>query len=133
MQRIRGKNSRARREAGFSVLEVTIALAITASVLLASAASFLASIAAVSSAERTSRGAVFAQTVMEDLAAQPYENLLTFNGNRIYDEATAGASRYAVDLTVFTTTVNLIQIRAAVTDLKTGRELTRLSTLRTLR
>jgi len=112
---------------------VTIALAITASVLLASAASFLASIAAVSSAERTSRGAVFAQTVMEDLAAQPYENLLTFNGNRIYDEATAGASRYAVDLTVFTTTVNLIQIRAAVTDLKTGRELTRLSTLRTLR
>ena len=127
------KGARARVRAGFTVLEVTIALAITATLLLASAASFLSSIAAVNSAGRTSRGAVFAQTVMEDLAAQPYENLLAFNGNRIYDQATAGASRYAVDLTVFTTTVNLIQVRAALTDLRTGRELVRVSTLRTLR
>ena len=123
----------ARARSGFTVLEVTIAMAITSTVLLASAASFLSSMSAVHSAERTSRGAVFAETVMEDLDAQPYANLLAFNGNRIYDQATAGASHFAADLTVFTTSVNLLQLRAAVTDLRTGRELVRLTTLRALR
>jgi Tfp pilus assembly protein PilV len=115
------------------VLEVTIAMSITATILLASAAAFLSSIATVKSAERTSRGAIFAETVMEDLAAQPYANLLTFNGNRIYDDATVARAHYAVDLTVFTAAIDLIQLRAVLTDLRTGRELARMTTLRTNR
>ena len=113
-----------------TVLEVTIALAITATVLMASAAAFMSSIASVNSAQRTSRGALFAQTVMEDLGAQPYGSLMAFNGNTIYDQATAGISHFSVDLTVFSAAVDLIQVRAVLTDMHTGRELARLTTLR---
>ncbi|HTF87832.1 MAG TPA: hypothetical protein VK843_05440 [Planctomycetota bacterium] len=113
-----------------TVLEVTIALAITSTVLLASGAAFMSSIASVNSAQRTSRGALFAQTVMEDLAAQPYANLAAFNGNTIFDEANAADSHFSVGLTVFTAAVDLIQVRAVIRDLHTGRELGRLTTLR---
>ncbi len=113
-----------------TVLEVTIALAITATVLLASAAAFMTSIAAVNSAQRTSRGALFAETVMEDLGAQPYANLAAFNGNTMFDGATLATSQFTVGLTIFTVAVDLIQVRAVLTDRHTGRELGRLTTLR---
>jgi len=126
----RGGRSSRKSLAGMTVLEVTIALAITATVLLASAAAFMSSIASVNSAQRTSRAAVFAETVMEDLAAQPYSSLGAFNGNRIYDQATAGESQFAVDVTVFLAALDLQQVRGVLTDLRTNREIARFSTLR---
>ena len=128
-----GRRSRLGAKAGLTVLEVTIAMSITATVLLASAAAFTSSLASVNSAQRTLRGAAFAETVMEDLSAQPYDNLATFNGNRVYDEATAGASHYAVDVSVFAAAVDLIQVRATLTDLRTNRVLGRVTTLRSRR
>lgn len=126
-----GRKSPGRK--GMTVLEVTIAMSITATVLLASAAAFTSSIASVNSAQRTIRGAAFVDTVMEDLVAQPYANLATFNGNRVYDQATPAASQFAVDLTVFTAAVDLIQVRAAVTDLRTQRVVGSVTTLRSNR
>lgn len=129
----RGGEGRLARRAGMTLIEVTIALAVVATVLLASAGSFSQSITAVKNARRTSEAGAFLQTVMEDLSAQPYTNLLSFNGNRIYDGAAASSSNYSADLTVFTSSVDLIQVQAVVTDLQSGRELCRIATLRSNR
>lgn len=115
------------------MLEVTIALTIVSTLLMASAGAFLSSISAVNAAQRRSVATVFLATVMEDLSAQTYADLPTFNGNRIYDKPTAAASNYAVDLTVFLTAVDLQQVQAVLTDLRTNREVGRLTTLRARR
>ena len=126
---LRRKGSRA----GLSALEVTIAMTIVSTILLASAKAFSTNFTAVNTAQSMTRGAVFLETVMEDLSVQPYENLAAFNGNRIYDGATAQRSSYAVDLTVFLAAVDLQQVQAVLTDLRTNREIARLTTLRSRR
>lgn len=131
LQWMRGRKSRAR--AGISVIEVTIAMSVACTVLLASAGAFASSLNAVRSSERTNHATVFLETVMEDLSAQPYANLPAFNGNRIYDQATANRSNYAVDLTVFAAAVELQQIQASLVDLRTNQEIGRVTTLRSQR
>ena len=120
-----------RSRAGITLLEVTIAIIVIATVLLTSAGAFTTSLRGVNRAQLQSRGAVFLQTVMEDVGAQPYANLSAFNGNRIYDKATATTSNFSVDLTVFVAAVDLQQVRAVLTDLRTQRVLARVSTVRT--
>lgn len=127
------RNRGRRRRAGFSVLEVTIALLVVSTVLVSLTGAFLTSAQAVRTAKGTSRGAIFLQTVMEDLAAQPYSALLAFNGNRIYDHADQQHSNWSVDLAVFQSAVGLEQVDATLTDLRTGRIITRVSTLRSQR
>jgi hypothetical protein len=112
------------------VIEVTIAMSVACTVLLATAGAFASSLSAVRVSERTSQGTVFLETVMEDLSAQPYSDLPAFNGNRIYDQATANRSNYAVDLTVFVTAIELQRVEASLVDLRTNREIGRLITLR---
>lgn len=63
-------------------------------------------------------------------SAQPYDALPTFNGNRIYDQTTPSSSSYSVDLTVFLAALGLQQIQAVLVDLRTNRELCRVTTLR---
>ena len=116
-----------------TVLEVTIALTIVSTVLMASAGAFFTSIRAVDGAQRRSRATVFLETVMEDLSAQTYPNLAAFNGNRIFDQATLAQSNYAVDLTVFEVAVDLSQIQARLLDLRTNREISRATTQRSRR
>ena len=116
-----------------TVIEVTIALTIVCTILVAAAGGFWTSISAVKTAQKTSRATVFLETVMEDLSAQPYDSLLAFNGNRIYDQAAAANASYSVDLTVFLAAVDLEQIQAILTDLRTNREVARLTTLRSRR
>lgn len=113
-----------------SVLEVTIAIAIVSMILLSSASAFLGSLRGARQARDTSSGALFLQTVMEDLAAQPWASLTTFNGDQIYDQTTPARSNYRVDLSVFLASVDLVQIRAIVRDARTNREIGRLTTLR---
>jgi Tfp pilus assembly protein PilV len=119
--------------AGITVLEATIALAVVSTVLIASAGAFSSSLSSVTSSQRRSRGTVFLQTVMENLTAQPYDNLLTFNGNRIYDQNTMGASNYYVDVTVFTAATDLEQVQTVLRDMRTNREIGRVTTLRSKR
>ena len=116
--------------AGMTVLEVTIALTIVSTVLLASAGAFMSSLVAVNTAQRTSRATVFLETVMENLSAQAYDDLITFNGNRVYDQATAGASNYEADITVFLSAVDLLQVQVVLLDTRSGEEIGRLTTLR---
>lgn len=128
-----GKSRSLGERAGISVIEVTIAMTVSCTVLLATAGAFASSLSAVHSSQRTTQATVFLESVMEDLSAQTYDNLPAFNGNRIFDQATANRSNYAVDLTVFLASVDLQQIQATLTDLRTNREIGRLTTLRSRR
>lgn len=121
---------RSRSSSGLSLLEVTIAMSVILTILLASAGAFGSSISAVNSARRTSRASLFLETVMEDVAAQSYANLLAFNGNHVYDQATQAASEFEVELTVTQATVGMRRVDAIVTDLRNDREVGRVATLR---
>lgn len=128
-----GARRRWRASAGLTVLEVTIALSVISTVLLASAQALSSTISAVKTAQRTSCATVFLSTVMEDISAQSYDDLLAFNGNRIFDQQAAANSNYAVDLRVFVTSIDLRQIEAVLIDLRTNREIARVTTLRSKR
>lgn len=123
----------ARRRAGLTVLEITITLTIVTTVLMAAAGALLSSLSAVSNSARMSRATVFLETVMEDLSAQSYDNLLAFNGNTIYDQTTAANSSYSATLSVFTVQVNLRQVDVVLTDMRGNREIGRVTTLRSSR
>lgn len=125
---------RARRSrAGLSIVELTIAIAVLFTGLMATARTLASSITAVDAAQRTNRAAVFLETVMEDVAAQTYENLLALDGNSITDGATSQSSNYSVGLTVFQSAADLIQVEAQLSDLRTGKEIGRVTTLRARR
>jgi len=133
MGAFRQVSKRAVRRAGFSVLEVTIALLIVSTVLVSLTGSFLSSAEAVHKAQGTNRATVFLQSVMEDLSAQPFDALLSFNGNRVFDHDTQLHSNWSVDLSVFPVGVDLEQVDATLTDLRSARILTRVTTLRSRR
>lgn len=121
------------RRSGMSLLEVTIALAVVTTVLLGSAGAFSSSLAAVDRAKRMGRAAVFLETVMEDLSAQPYDDLPAFNGNRMFDHTSAADSQFSVGLSVFQSRVDLMQIDATVTDIARDEVVGGASTLRSRR
>ena len=101
--------------------------------LMGSVTAFMNSVQGVHRAQNASRGSVFLRTVMEDVAAQSYDDLPALNGDRILDQPTAARSTYAVDLTVFLAAVDLRQIEAELRDLRTGQVLGRVVTLRSRR
>lgn len=115
------------------MIELTIAIAVAMTIMLGSAGAFGSSIKAANEARRTSRGSLFLQTAMEDLSAQAYDNLLSFNGNRIFDNDTAADSEFGIDITVTQATVDLRRIDAVLTDARTGVELGHAATLRSTR
>ncbi len=119
--------------AGLGLVEVTIAIAVLLTGLMATARTLASSITAVNAAQRTSQAALFLETVMEDVAAQPYANLLALDGNHLIDGADADASNFAVDLNVFQSAADLIQVDAVLTDVRSGRETGRVTTLRSRR
>jgi hypothetical protein len=116
-----------------TVIEVTLALAILCSLLAVSAGGFMTNLSAVHSAQRTSEGSLFLETVMQDLSAQPYDSLLAFNGNTFFEHGTEAKSNYGVTLTVFQAALDLLQVQAVVTDIRNAREIGRLTTLRSRR
>jgi hypothetical protein len=115
-----------------SLLEVTFATAVTAVIVLGSSAAFLGSLRGVGSSARLDAAAAYVATVLEDLSAQPYDQLLTFNGNTLYDQANAADSNFEVELTAFVADIGLIQIDARLRDRQTGRALGCFTTLRAL-
>ena len=120
----------ASKRSGLTLVEVTVALVLVTIVLLASATVFSSSLAATGQASRLATGSDFLETTMEEVGAQLYPNLLSLDGNRVFDNTDASDSNFAVDLTVFQVDVDLLQIRAVLSDLRTGREVTRLTTQR---
>jgi Tfp pilus assembly protein PilV len=128
-----GRTRATRGNTGLTVLEVTIAFTIVSTVLLASASAFTSTLNATRSAQTRSRGIVFLDTVMEDMSAQAYSTLLTFNGNKVYDGPTAARSNYSVDITAFLSAVDLVQVQGVLKDLRTNHEIGRVTSLRTNR
>ena len=124
---------RAGSRSGISIVEVTIALAIVTTVLAGTSGAFLANFTAVRTADGLSSGTLFLETVLEDLSAQPYEDLLSFHGNTIFDQESAERARFGVTLSVFEAEVGLLQISAVLSDLGTDRELGRVVTFRSSR
>lgn len=118
---------------GITILEITIAVAVITTVLMASAGAFVSSLSSVESAQRRTRATVYLETVMENISAQPYDNLLSFNGNHLHDQATTGSSNYGVDLTVFVSGLDLVEIQAVLLDLRSNAEITRVTTQRSRR
>ena len=128
-----GRNSRRGARRGFTVLEVAIALLIVSTVLVSLTAAFVSTAQAVQSAKGVSRATVFLQSVMEGLEAQPFDALPSFHGNRIFNRDTQQASNWSVDLSVSPAAIDLQQLDATLVDLRTGRVLAQLSTLRSRR
>ncbi len=125
---------RARRSvAGLGLVEVTIAIAVLLTGLMATAHTLASSIHAVNEAQRTNRAAMFLGTVMEDVAAQPYANLLALDGNQLLDGPNVDRSNFTVGLTAFQSAADLIQVDAVLMDLRSGRETGRVTTLRARR
>lgn len=108
-------------------------MAIVAVLLLATAATFSSSIFTANQAREITDGAIFLETAMEDLSAQPYVNLLALHGNVIYDGEHEDDSQYALELSVFQQEVDLIQIVAQLTLLQSGRGAGKVTTLRSRR
>ena len=92
-----------------------------------------ASLKAVNSARRVTGGSQYLASVMQNLAAQPYANLLAMNGNQLFDQATLADSNFTVDIVAFETEIDLLQLEATLNDRRTGRELGTITTLRTKR
>lgn len=129
----RGMARRRGGRRGLTLIEVVISILIVATLLLASTAALSTSLMGVDQAKRVSDAAVFMETVMEDLSAQPYDNLLALNGDQVFSGTDAADSQHVIDLSVFPAEVDLLQIRAAITDLRTHREVGSVTSFRSRR
>ena len=118
------------RKAGLTLIEVMIASGVIAVLMMASAAAFTGNMRAVGLSKSMTSGTIFLETVHEDLMAQSYANLLSLNGNQIFDGLDASRSDFRVDLTVFQVQLGLVQVRAQLISTRTDRELTRLVFIR---
>jgi Tfp pilus assembly protein PilV len=116
-----------------TLIEVCISTIVIAILFLGLAGTIRTNMTAVGSAERMARAALFLETTMESLAAQPFDNLLVMNGDRLFDADPQGAANYAADLTVFPTAVDMVQVSVVLSELRNGSELGRVTTLRTRR
>jgi len=127
-------SSRARRSRrGLSLVEVVVALTLVVGVMLGASAGFSGSLKAVDRAQQLHDASAQLSTVLEDVAAQPYENLLALNGNQILSGATAASSAFVTDLVVFQVQVDLVQVRATVREARTNRILGSVTTQRSRR
>jgi prepilin-type N-terminal cleavage/methylation domain-containing protein len=122
-----------RKADGFTLIEVLAAAAIMAILFLALAGAFSSNLMAVSMAKNMTQASMFLETVMENLSVQPYENLLVMNGNQFFSQTNANDSRYIITLTVFPAAVDLLQIRATLTDTLNNMEVGRVITHRSRR
>lgn len=116
-----------------TLLEMSIAMAILSVILAGVAMGMGSSLKAVNSARRVTGGAQYLQSVMHNLSAQPYENLLVMNGNQFFDQALLADSNFTVDLVTFETEIDLLQLEATLRDRRTSRELGTVTTMRTRR
>ncbi len=121
------------RTAGLTLIELTVSMAIVTALMLASAAAFSSNIFATSLAKRLEGAALFLETTMENVSAQPYEDLLSLDGLRVLDAADLEASNYSIDMRVFQREVDLLQVQLELIDSTSGLRTARLTTLRSRR
>ncbi len=130
LPRVRHRSS---RRAGLTLIEVSISVAIVIVLLLASAAAFGESLKAVDNAQRLDAGALFLDTTLESVGAVAFDDLLALDGNVITDGADPANSNFSVQLGVTPVGISLLQVSAILTDLRTGRRVGSVNTLRSAR
>lgn len=124
------KNKKCR---GLSLIEVMVCSCVVAILFLALSGAFSSNLMSISKSQKMIQGSVFLETTLESLEAQSFDGLLALNGNRFFDRATANASTYAVDLDVFFSGVDLLQMRATLVELNTNQEVAHIGCLRSQR
>lgn len=122
-----------RRRAGLTLVELTLTMSVVATVLMAAALAFSSSLSAAGQAERTGDAAVFLDTVMQELSVLSYDDLAAENGTQLFDGPTLAQSQYTVDLSVFPSQPDLLQVVGVMTDRRNGRVVGRVSTYRSRR
>lgn len=119
--------------AGLTLVEVSVSVVIATVMMLATAATFSENLQALENAERVSEAGLFLETVLEDVSAVAYDDLLALDGDQVFDGETLGAPNFTVDLTVFQAQLDLMQVVAVLSDRRSGREVARTSVLRARR
>ncbi len=127
----RGLQGKGRK--GFTLLEVMVSGALLGILCMGLVGAFSSNFKAVSKSKTIVDGAAFLSTVMDSLEGQNFNALLAMNGNTFYDQANVKDSRFRVDLTVSSVAVDLLMIRAVLTDLGANHELSRVVTYRSRR
>ncbi|MEL6713180.1 MAG: hypothetical protein AAFP86_05365 [Planctomycetota bacterium] len=107
-----------------------IAAGIIAVLMLASAASMGENVESSNAAKRMTSGAVFLESVQEDLAALNASGLLAMNGQAVYDLDDWQNAAFQCDITVFNVSTSLLQVELTLVDRATDRPLATVHTLR---
>lgn len=117
-------------QAGLTLVELIIAAGIIAVLLLASASALGESVDSTTMSRELTQGALFLESVQEDLATVSPNDILSMNGQVIFMTEPNAASRYRVEISTFLAAVDLVQVRLALLDNRTGRRVAAVSSLR---
>ncbi len=118
------------RQAGPSLVELIIAAGIIAVLMLASAAAMGESVDSTNMSRDLTQGALFLETVQEDLTAVASADILTLNGQQIFSNDDQATARFRVDITTFMAAIDLAQVRLTLVDQVTGRNVATVNSLR---
>ncbi len=113
-----------------ALIEVSISAVIIALLMMASTMAFVGNLKTAGHARDLTESGIFLETVLEDISAVAYDNLLVLDGNQIFDNTDETDSRFRVDIEADLQEVDLILLRTSLVELSTGRRLVRLATLR---
>lgn len=131
-RRLRRVPAGRRSRAGLSIVEMVIAAGLVAVLVLATAAALGENVESTGTARRMTTGAVFLESVQEDLAALGASDLLAMNGQRVYSEDDWQNAPYACDVTVFSSSPTLLQVEVRLVDQQKSTTLATLHTFRAI-
>ena len=109
-----------------------MASAVLAVLLLATALALGENVDATQTSKDLMSGAVFLESVGEDLASLNGAELLAMNGQSVFDSADPARAGFQCVITVFQSTVSLLQVELRLVDLEAGRDVATVHTLRAL-
>ncbi|WP_145196790.1 hypothetical protein [Planctomycetes bacterium Poly30] len=115
-----------------TIVELVIAAGIMAVLLLASAGAMGESVDSTKLSRNLTQGALFLESVQEDLTAVASSDLLSMNGQQIFATEPRADAKYRVDITTFMASIDLVQIRLALIDQSTGRRVATVNSLRAI-
>jgi len=117
-------------QAGLTIVELVIASGIIAVLMLASAAAMGENVQSSEASKNLVRGAIFLESVQEDLASLTTSELLAMNGQRIYSEDSWNNAKFRVEVTCFNSSVQLLQLELRLVDQTSGGAVATIHTLK---
>ena len=107
-----------------------IASGIIAVLLLASAAAMGESVESSNTSRKLVHGAVFLESVQEDLSSLSPAELLAMNGQQVYSNDDWDDAGFRVEITVFYAAVELLQVEMELVDQNVNRTVATVHTMR---